>query len=300
MKLKLCVCLVLGILVAATQAVAAPIFTPFLSVDIDGQGGPTRAGFTSFPVASGGLTPWALQGGTTGINLLNVPTSEGNVSVNMKGIAPGSNRDARNRGANSGALTEVTQDFVFANRGVDGFGQHFIKLEISGLSPGQTYEVTMFNRDHFNGDASEMNSSWQAYTDRNALGGLDGPGAWMEANVGDGDPNTLELYQPTYGTDPNAAGYGVYKNPVPTLTRIRLSGPDDPNDPYAYADSFFSTADGGGIVTVYGWADPQSYSGTQTVSLLNGFEVGLVPEPGSVILALIGVVSSIGLRRRVC
>ena len=50
-------------------------------------------------------------------------TSEGPITANLKGFAPNSFRGARNRGDNTDAQGDMTQDFVFSQRGVDGFGQ---------------------------------------------------------------------------------------------------------------------------------------------------------------------------------
>jgi hypothetical protein len=197
----------------------------------------------------------------------------------MIGIVPDSFRAARNRGANAGALGDVTQDFVAAQRGVEGFGQTYIKLTLSGLTPNQSYEFTGIARESFNGGTD----SFQSWTDRDGLGGLDGPGAYMDANFGAGS-----LYQPAPG--------GV-NNPIPTLSRLQISGPDSA-DPYAYAAVFLTTADAGGVVTVYTWADANSYSGTQTATLLNGFQIGVVPEPTSLVAFATGAISVFFIRRR--
>src|SRR5690606_30540338 len=125
---------------------------------------------------------------------------------------------------------------------------------------------TSFARDRANLGAGENNpaASFQAWTDRAALGGLDGPGAWMDANFSPGG-----LYQPAIG--------GV-NNPIPTLARSPTTGPDS-IDPYAYAASFRTVADGNGDIALYGWADPNGNIGTQTASLLNGFQIARVPDP---------------------
>jgi hypothetical protein len=201
MKLKLCACLVLGALVCASQAAAAPILPVFLSVDINGgQGagsqGPTRPGWQGWTALEGlFLDPsedWA-NSGAAGLTKVFTST-QGNITANIIGFAPSATRGSRNRGANSGALTEVTQDFVFAQRGLGGFGQNYIKLVLSGLTPNRLYEFTGWARDHFNGGTGANNPSvsFQAWTDRAALGGIDGPGPWMDANF-DPDP---ALYQP--------------------------------------------------------------------------------------------------------
>jgi hypothetical protein len=308
MKLKLCACLAMGALLIGTQALAAPLTTPFLAVDINGYNagggqsiGPTAAGFQGLEAAEGLFLDPSIDWGNSGAAGLTkvFSTSVGNITANLRGIAPSSTLGARNRGANTGALTDAYQDFVFAQRNVAGFGQHFVRVALSGLTPNQAYEVTTYAREPFNGGTGidSATASFEAWTDRAALGGLDGPGAWMDANVGAG-----ALYQPVFtdaDMDPMTPDVNTgYKNPIPTLARTPISGPDSA-DQYAYAATFTSTADAGGVVTFYGFADPNGYSGTQTASLLNGFQVGIVPEPASAALLAVAFVGVAGLRRRV-
>ncbi|MCI0366024.1 MAG: PEP-CTERM sorting domain-containing protein, partial [Phycisphaerales bacterium] len=287
-------------LVAATQAMAAPMFTPFLSVDVNGYNagggqavGPTQAGFQGWEAAEGlFLDPLIDWGNSGAAGLTKVfATSEGNVTANMIGIVPNSFRGARHRGvgASTAPSIAVETDFVFAQRGVDGFGQHHIKLTLSGLMPGQLYEFTGYTREQFNGSLPPA-GSFQRWTDRSTLGGLDGPGAYMDANFGAGS-----LYQPAPG--------GV-NNPIPSLngdgplSRQPTSGPDS-TDPYAYAHTFRVAADGAGTLELYTWADPDSFSGTQTATLLNGFELGVAPEPTSFAMFVLGIlgVAFAGRRR---
>jgi hypothetical protein len=296
MKLKLYVCLAVGALIIGAQASAAPMFDPFLSVDVNGYNagggqsiGPTALGYEGWEAAEGLFLDPSIDWGNSGA--AGLTKIFGSVTANMRGVAPESFRGARNRGANAGALSDLSSDFVFAQRNVAGFGQHYIKLTLSGLNPGETYEFTGFAREPFNGGVGETDTSFQAWSDREALGGLDGPGAWMDANIGPG-----ALYQPAYASPADPMTDGTYKNPIPTLARGQISGPDSA-DPFAYSVSFLTTANAGGVVEVYGWADPQGYSGTQTASLLNGFQLAAIPEPAS--LALFGVsLAGLALRRR--
>jgi hypothetical protein len=282
MKLKRIACLLLGALAIVTQAVAAPV--PFLSVDVNGYNagggqviGPTAAGYVGFEAAEGLFLDPSIDWGASGAaGLTNV---YGSYTVNIKGVAPNSFRGARNRGANAGALSDLTQDFVFAQRGVDGFGQTYVEVTVSGLTPNQEYLFTGYAREPFNGGAD----SFQAWSDLGRLGGLDGPGAYMDANFGPGS-----LYQPA----PGGAN-----NPIPTARRSPISGPDSA-DPLAWAATFATTADASGVVNVYTWADPNTYSGIQGASLLNGFTIGEVPEPASLVLCAFGVVSVVFRRVR--
>jgi hypothetical protein len=299
MKLNLYACLVVGALSLATQTVAAPIFAPFLAVDIDGYNadggqsiGPTQAGFQGFTAAQDLFADPSINWPASGAaGLTNV---YGPYTVNIKGF-PGAtgNRAARNRGANAGAQGSLTQDFLYAERGTNGgFGQHWFEVTVSGLNPGETYEFTGYSREPFNGGVGEQDASYTAWSDRARLGGLDGPGPWMDANVGPG-----ALYGPVYGSPADPMTDGIYKNPIPTAVRQRLSGPDSA-DPYAYAATFNTTADGSGVIEVYGWGDPQSFSGTQTVSLLNGFQLAQVPEPASLALVALGMLGLSIWRKR--
>ncbi len=284
MKLKLIALLLVGMLAVATQVMATPLFAPFLAVDVDGYNagggqslGPTEAGFSGWEMAEGLFLDPSIDWGNSGA--AGLTKVFGSITANLKGIAPNSFRGARNRGANAGALSALTQDFIFSQRdNAIAFGRNYNKLTLSGLTPGETYEFTGYAREPFNGGAD----SFQAWSDLASIG-LDGPSAWLDANV-----NAGASYQPAPG--------GV-NNPVPTLVRSPTSGPDSPN-PYAYAATFYTTADAGGVVTVYTWADPNSFSGVQGASLLNGFQLAEIPEPTS--LALLGIsLVGIALKRRV-
>lgn len=171
-------------LASAAQAVAAP----FLAVDINGYNsgggqtiGPTAPGHQGFEAAEGLFLDPGIDWGNSGA--AGLTRVFGAYTVNIMGVAPQSFLGARNRGANAGALGDLTQDFVFAQRFTDaGFGQHYIKITVSGLDAGETYAFTGFARDHFNGGAD----SFEAWTDRDELGGLDGPGAYLDANFAPG------------------------------------------------------------------------------------------------------------------
>lgn len=299
MKLKLFACLVVGALVSVTSAVAAPEFTPFLSVDVNGYQnpdglalpGPTETGFLPWDVETSLLAPWDLSTNASGISQV-FATSMGNVTATIIGHTAGV-RSARDRGAGAnggpGEFESLRQDFIYATRPADGFGQFWIELHLSGLLPDQNYEFTGFAQDVFNtqGDPTLDDSSFQSWTDIVRLGGLNGPGAWLDANVSLGAE-----YFPSIG--------GV-NNPIPTAVRAPITGEDPMTlgvSGYHYSATFRSKSNASGELTIYTWADPNGYSGTQTVSLINGFQLGVAPEPGTFALFGLGLIGIAGLRRR--
>jgi hypothetical protein len=327
MKLKTYACLVAGALMSVTQAMAAPLVTPFLSVDINGANygggqtvGPTLAGFEGWNAFEGfdQLDPnynpaedWGNTGGPPNGLTKSFASSEGNITANLIGVPTAqSNRGARNRGANTGGFPELYQDFPFAQRnGADAaHGRNFIKLVLSGLTPNQAYEFTGFAREAaFNAAALENpddpGQSYQAWTDLAALGGVDGPAAWLDANVGAG-----ASYNPIWvpvddDMDPNTPAVNTntgYKNPIPTLARSQVAGPDSlsTGNPYFHSASFLTRADGSGAITVYTWSDPNGFGGTvQGASLLNGFQLGIIPEPATLLMFGLGMTFVVAMRR---
>ncbi len=289
MRLKLWACLaVVGALASVAQA--APVTTSFLKVDVDGANiggaqppGPTEPGYQGWALQQGLFENWSSSTNAIGVTQIFL-TGQGPVTATLTGRTTGS-RDARNRGPGGGPLNQLYQDFAYVTRPLNGFGQHWLKLELSGLLPNQNYEFTGFAREPFNGGTGAANpeASFQCWTDLAQLGGLDGPGAWMDTNVSPG-----ALYQPAVG--------GV-NNPIPKKGRVPISGPN-PVLPYDYSLSFLTTTDGTGKLTVYGYADPNGYTNTQTVSMINGFELGIVPEPTSLGLLMFGLAGLAGFRRR--
>ena len=321
MKLKLYACLAVGALMCATHAVATPFSTAFLSVDLNGANygggqtvGPTQAGYQAWNTFQGfdQLDPaynaaedW---GNNAAAGLTKVfATSQGNITARLSGV--GLNFGARNRGANMGGLPGLYQDFPFAQRdGAFGFGRNFIKLTLSGLTPNRAYEFTGLAREAaFNAanlaDPNDPGQSYQAWTDLAALGGLDGPAAWLDAN---GDPDPVS-YQPVFvdnDMDPNTPVVNTgYKNPIPTKGRSQVAGPDSlsMSNFYFHSKSFVTRANASGVITVYTWADPNGFGNTvQGASLLNGFQLGNIPEPATLLIFGLGMTFVVAQRRRIC
>jgi hypothetical protein len=316
MRLKTIVCTCVAALALAAQAMAAPLAAPFLAVDINGYNadggqskGPTAAGFQDFEAGQGAFVAAPVNWGSSGAaGLTNVyATTEGNITANLKGIALNSSLLARNRGANAGANSDMHQDFAAAQNGGVGFGQNFVRLQLSGLVPNKKYEITMYARESAFASATDHIptaplASFQSWTDKAALGGLDGPGAWLDANVGAGATyqgiwvdDDMDAMTPDVNTG--------YKNPIPSKARSLVSGPDSlsQSDPYIHGGTFETTADAGGVVVVYGWSDANSYNGStvQRASLLSGFQIGgAVPEPATFGMIAVGLAGLGCLRRR--
>lgn len=284
-----CACLAICALALASKAAAAPLFTPFLSVDINaynaGGGqtiGPTAAGFQGWETAEGlFLDPSIVWGASGAAGLTKVfATGQGNITANLQGVVPNATRGARNRGANTDVLGDVTSDFVFAQRDAAiGFGRAYVRVQLSGLLPNQPHEITAWARDHFNAGTD----SFQAWSDIGRLSGVDGPSAWLNANVGAGASYQLAV--------------GGTLNPIPISARSAVSGPAGA-DAYTYAATFPAVSNGSGVATFYGWADFNSFSGVQSASVLNGFTVGLAPEPASAGLIGMALLGLSSIRRR--
>ncbi len=93
-------CLVVaGAFVPVTQIVVAPTFTPSLAVDVNGYNagggqsiGPMAAGYLGWEAAEGLFLERSIDwGNSSAAGLTRVfPTSEGNITANIIGVAPNS------------------------------------------------------------------------------------------------------------------------------------------------------------------------------------------------------------------
>ena len=139
----------------------------------------------------------------------------------------------------------------------ENFGRNYIKLVLSGLNPGETYEFTGYAREPaFNSvdftDPNAPSVSFQ-WSDLATLGGL---------HVGPGCVDGRALSPPLSKQWPRrSAGY-----PIPKWVARRLVAPILSLAPRR--DDFFgqlpTTADLLGQVTVYTWSDPNSPQIAQT------------------------------------
>jgi hypothetical protein len=279
------------------NAMATPIYTPFVGVDLNGgQGsyGPTQAAQSGEPAGTPAWQGWNVNDGDFFVSPTTVtksfPTAgvaSGSITVSLTGV--GTSLSARNRTAlgSTEPWADVQRDFVFANRNTAiGLGRHYLEFDVSGLNPNTSYEFTMFGFDP---------SSAQTGNDRGYMAwGVQNPATYLDNNVGSG-----QSYQPAVGGT---------NNPIPTLARAPITGPSPSQSGaggtftggfYFYSGSFIVTSNASGNASVFGWNDANSFS-SQTISMANGFQIGATPEPTSIMLLGIGLVAfAAGNRRRV-
>src|SRR5262249_37191443 len=152
-------------------------------------------------------TDWNTNGGLPAV-ATGLSKTFGSITANLAGAtynaaSRADSRSGRDRGANAGGVSDLYRDFGFEQIGNPAsgasFGRNYIKLVLSGLSPGQTYEFTGYAREPaFNSadftDPNAPSVSFQSWSDLAQLRGSDGPAAWMDANVAAG-----AAYAPSIG-----------------------------------------------------------------------------------------------------
>lgn len=264
----------LAVLAFAGSTWAAPLFEPFLKIDLNGESGPTQATWEGWNFVRTPLT-------NTFSN--SFVTSEGTISVTIVGINnAGSRPQSRNRSGPDGGddqyFSNMYRDFLYVpHDSAVGLGRDYFQITISGLAPNANYEITVFNYDQNHSPLEKADTKRMAW-------GVVNPAAWLDENFGAG-----QSYQP-----------GEFEKRPPVIAVVPMAGPwpSDPvvNNPYAYAGSFWLPSDSTGTLTFYGWADLLDWEGTQHAPL-NGLWVG-VPEPASLALLAAGSLL-IGLRRKV-
>jgi hypothetical protein len=253
-KKLIIVCLTLVVAAISVPASAAPLNTPFLSVDLNGGNGPTQPGWTGWNFAN-----------PPGGNSFSTTFSDG-VSVTLSS-SPGSTglltRDRGNPSPNTNNFDAMYEDFVGAGRNSSyGLGWNALEFAFSGLVASAQYEFTFFCFDR--SGANDTLDRW--------LMGTTDPYTYI-------DPATGYAHSYTPAT--------VSNNFTPYLATINPGNGLWPSTPYQYSASFFAPTDGNGNVTIYVWSDTVSFSNSQTASIVDGFQIG-VPEPATIALLSLG------------
>ena len=141
-----------AVALAPAIASAAPINTPFLSIDFDGSNGsafgPTEAGFGSFTV-----------GNPVGATSVTQTVSGFPITIAQNPAATGAQLSARDRGSNGGSsFDNLYRDFALVLRDSGhALGYSYLSIAVSGLTPNATYEFTGFSSDGFSAAAGNTN-----------------------------------------------------------------------------------------------------------------------------------------------
>jgi uncharacterized repeat protein (TIGR01451 family) len=253
-----------------TTALADPRNSFFLQVDIDGGGGATQAGFLSWPVPDVAVnnyswtqttnfapSSWAYSNqytptGTVTVTILAV-NNEANIATNVNTPFPTWAGDVQyspngiNRASMSGETwANLYNDFLVVSHDTHvGYGEDYISLSVSNLTPNTNYEVTVWDYDEYVSDGS--------------------PGYYVAWGPQNPDPYGTNNFQPGQDT-------------MPRVVRVPDGGPwpsqVNVNDQeFVYSGSFFVTTDPNGSFTMYAWEDDNTY-GTEQWVPFNGFAIG--------------------------
>jgi len=273
----------------------------FLKVDIDAQG-QSNPNETDADWAA-----WEMSGyyGPLGTQLKNFGND---CIVQMRGITktggPGNLGGSRDRVdavgvTNPNDMDKMLSDLVYVAHTAAGMGKDYIELSfrLGDKRAGWNIDITLW--------------SWDPAFKGSGLAGFNGAGeqadskraAWSTTNpstyAGNPDPNGYGYPTPPYVE-------GVTESNMPAglqaLSEITIEQGTAPwlsafDDAYAmlYASTVNVTLDENGRVTLYGWADMLSQTGSQHVAL-NGFMLS-IPEPATIALLGLGGLALIRRKR---
>jgi len=174
-------------------------------------------------------------------------------------------RDRGNPSPIYSADNDMFRDFIFAGTGSGPIqGMNYLTLSLSGLTAGVTYAVALYSYDYSSGNT--MNWTATAPTLENSKNG------WWDGTTDNTFTAPADEQTITWTTDGATTAPAI----------------------------FDITANGSGDITVYGFGG-NGVTGNQNASssYLDGFQIGVVPEPTS--MALLGLGALVGtfvIRRR--
>jgi hypothetical protein len=181
----------------------------------------------------------------------------------VNGVASMNSRD---RGGQTGVTYlppassdgDVFRDFVFAGgSGSQVQGENFLKLTLSGLTPGGSYEIAMYSFDGSGGHSGNWTATAPTASN-NLLGWWAGSPPGNNTFTAPADEQTITW-----------TGGGTNNFQAPAI--------------------FTLTADGTGSLSVWGWGG-DGISGDQSgdTTYLNGFQIAQIPEPSCLALLSLG------------
>jgi len=273
--------------------------SPF-AVDVNGRNGnPTKAGYTAWFVTSPWNSPFA-------------KTFDNGVTATLSsfGSTAGTPSDSRERDGGM-AFVAGTSEYGVTTK---GFGTHYLKLTISGLTPDKDYSISLWSYEiHsvWTTNAGNPDSKFGVWSTLN-------PMDWLSTNYSGvvGEP-PLGGYGPKVGsdhpgatTDTNmpAAMIAAMTSGGNSYARASIdqhAGATDNGDfllgaweneakVAVHTNPFIDDDFPGGDFTVYGWIDATDWAGSMHM-LLNGFRI--VPEPTTIALLSLGGLALIRRKR---
>lgn len=187
------------------------------------------------------------------------------------------------------------EDFIFAPANSDAIqGTNYIQFQVSGLTPGATYQLALYSGD--NGAARATN--WTATAPVVSANGA--WGWWSAASLT--NANTLNFAPPsdeqTIDWEGTTGFNGADPNNNPSLPGY--AGPYngfDENDPPRLPAVFNLVANGNGSITVWGFGGDGAVDQTAQSTYLDGFQIASVAVPEPATIGLLGA-AAVGLMAR--